>query len=72
MHGMEVSSEERLVLMATYEYRCSEDDTVITISRGMTEEEIVPYCDTCNEPMARVYHAAPVKFNGSGFYSTGG
>ena len=38
----------------------------------MTDDEIIPYCDTCNEPMTRVYNPAPVKFNGSGFYSTGG
>ena len=69
---MEVSSEERLVLMATYEYKCDKDTTVVSISRGMTEDEIIPYCDFCNEPMVRLYNAPPVKFNGSGFYSTGG
>ena len=58
--------------MASYEYKCEIDSSTITISRGMTEEEIIPYCDSCNEPMVRVYSAPPVKFNGSGFYSTGG
>ena len=58
--------------MASYEYKCSTDLTTVTISRGMTEDEIIPYCDTCNQPMGRVYNAAPVKFNGTGFYSTGG
>ena len=58
--------------VASYEYKCEDDSSTITISRGMTEEEIIPYCDSCNEPMVRVYSAPPVKFNGSGFYSTGG
>jgi putative FmdB family regulatory protein len=58
--------------MATYEYKCAEDGEVAKIVRGMTEQEIVPYCDKCNEPMKRIYTAAPVKFNGTGFYSTGG
>ena len=58
--------------MASYDYKCDADDFRITVHRGMTEDEILPYCDTCNEPMKRVYSAPPVKFNGSGFYSTGG
>ena len=72
MYGMEVPQAEGLVLVATYEYKCSTDDSITTVTRGMTEDEIIPYCDSCNEPMARVYNAPPVKFNGSGFYSTGG
>ena len=58
--------------MASYEYKCKTDEFKVTIKRGMTEEEVVPYCDNCNEPMVRVYEATPVKFNASGFYSTGG
>ena len=58
--------------MASYEYACDSDSEKVTIVRGMTEDEIIPYCDVCNEPMRRVYSAPPVKFNGTGFYSTGG
>ena len=58
--------------MASYEYKCKADGFTLTITRGMTQEEIIPYCDNCNEPMSRIYNAAPVKFNASGFYSTGG
>ena len=58
--------------MASYDYKCEADSFQVTITRGMTEQEILPYCDKCNEPMKRVYVAAPVKFNASGFYSTGG
>ena len=58
--------------MATYEYACGEDFSTQTIQRGMTDDEIIPLCDLCNRPMSRVYTAPPVKFNGTGFYSTGG
>lgn len=58
--------------MATYEYKCEKDSFDVKITRGMTEDEIIPYCDKCNEPMKRIYNAAPVKFNATGFYSTGG
>ena len=70
MHGMEVPSEKGLVLMASYEYECGEDSSTQTIQRGMTDDEIIPLCDTCNQPMKRLYSAPPVKFNGTGFYST--
>jgi predicted nucleic acid-binding Zn ribbon protein len=72
MHGMEVSSTERLVLVATYEYLCPFGNELVSIERGMTEEEVIPICENCNNEMKRVYYSAPVKFNGSGFYSTGG
>ena len=58
--------------MATYEYQCNDDGFKVNVTRGMTEAEIVPYCDKCNEPMKRIYTPAPVKFNATGFYSTGG
>lgn len=58
--------------MANYDYQCNDDSFQLTVQRGMTEDEIIPMCDICNQPMRRVYNAAPVKFNGSGFYSTGG
>lgn len=58
--------------MASYEYKCKADGSTQTIQRGMTDDEIIPLCDSCNSPMDRVYVAPPVKFNGTGFYSTGG
>lgn len=58
--------------MASYEYKCKNDEFKVVITRGMTEKEIIPYCDLCNEPMTRVFTPAPVKFTGTGFYSTGG
>ena len=59
-------------VVASYEYKCEKDSSTQTIQRGMTDDEIIPLCDACNAPMNRVYNAPPVKFNGSGFYSTGG
>jgi putative FmdB family regulatory protein len=58
--------------MATYEYKCDTDNEETSIERRMSENEVVPVCSICNQEMNRVYYAAPVKFNGSGFYSTGG
>ena len=58
--------------MATYEYLCPFGNELVSIERGMTDEEVIPTCDNCNAEMKRVYYSAPVKFNGSGFYSTGG
>lgn len=61
--------------MASYEYICKthvESWKKKTIVRGMTEDEVIPNCDDCDEPMSRVYNVPPVKFNGTGFYSTGG
>jgi len=58
--------------MASYDYKCDDDEDIVTIVRGMADEEIIPYCDVCNKPMSRLYTAPPVKFNATGFYSTGG
>jgi predicted nucleic acid-binding Zn ribbon protein len=45
---------------------------MVSIERSMAEEEVIPVCENCGTEMKRVYYAAPVKFNGTGFYSTGG
>lgn len=64
--------------MATYEYECggetgcSAGGAVITVTRGMTEPEEEYNCVVCGYKLKRIYNAAPVKFNGTGFYSTGG
>lgn len=58
--------------MATYEYECPGDEQVITITRSMTEPEGEYFCSTCGDKLRRIYNAPPVKFNASGFYSTGG
>jgi predicted nucleic acid-binding Zn ribbon protein len=60
--------------VAIYEYRCDEGHDVI-LERGMTEDE--PEDLRCNnEPctagLKRVYTPPAIKFNGRGFFSTGG
>jgi predicted nucleic acid-binding Zn ribbon protein len=61
-----------VVLVASYEYKCDTDSRTVEVERGMTEEEVIPICEFCDSEMVRIYNAAPVKFNGTGFYSTGG
>jgi len=58
--------------MAGYEYKCDEDSRTVLIERPMSAEEVIPICEICGNEMVRVYFATPVKFNGTGFYSTGG
>ncbi len=55
--------------MPTYDYECPGDGEVIEFTLPFDHE--APLCP-CGGPMRRVFTAVPVKFNGSGFYSTGG
>jgi hypothetical protein len=55
--------------MAKYDYRCNACGSVQEIEKPMGSDW-APTC--CDATMAQVYTAVPVKFNGSGFYSTGG
>jgi len=57
--------------MPTYEYKCDACGFMMEKQVPVEERDTVWEC-VCNEPMKRVYNAVPVKFNGSGFYSTGG
>lgn len=61
-----MGKEQRV--MATYEYRCSVCNIELDVERSMFEEAIDPQC--CGIAMRRTYSSPPVKFNGSGFYST--
>jgi predicted nucleic acid-binding Zn ribbon protein len=58
--------------MANYEYECPAEKEIITISRPMSEPEKDYFCGVCGAQLKRIYNAAPVKFNATGFYSTGG
>ena len=59
--------------MPTYEYKCkTHNDESKEEYRTVDERDSFPLCDHCKEPMYRVWQANPVKFNGTGFYSTGG
>lgn len=56
--------------MALYDYTCKDCNSSVTISRGISEKEDIPFCSACNKPFSRVYSSIAVAFNGSGFYST--
>lgn len=58
--------------MATYEYECVKEGEKVIIRRPMADDEPDYFCEKCGDKLKRVYEATPVKFNGSGFYSTGG
>ena len=58
--------------MATYVYNCRPCGIFIEVIRSMRDPEVIPQCEQCGLETKRVYSPAPVKFNGTGFYSTGG
>lgn len=53
--------------MPNYDFKCNTCNSVIE-----TNENIPPVCTTCLGTMTRVWSVPAVKFNGPGFYSTGG
>jgi predicted nucleic acid-binding Zn ribbon protein len=55
--------------MAKYDYSCAVCGGVQEIDKPMGSDW-TPSC--CGGVMNQIYSAIPVKFNGSGFYSTGG
>lgn len=56
--------------MPTYEYECPSDNTRMELSLSYDHEP--PVCVVCGDTLRRVYTAPAIKFNGTGFYSTGG
>lgn len=56
----------------TYDYKCDKCSTTQSVERSMSEQEVLPICTACQNHMTRVWSAVPVKFNATGFYSTGG
>ena len=56
--------------MATYEYKCKECESVVTISRSINDKEEIPVCGACKINMNKVYSMAAPVFKGSGFYRT--
>ena len=73
MHGMEVSSEKGLVLVPSYDFKCSTCGATREVFIHHKEyEKYIVRCEVDYKPMERVFSAPAIKFNGSGFYSTGG
>ena len=56
--------------MPTYEYICNVCNETVATTRSIHEQEDIPF--HCGQFMTRIYTGVPVKFNGTGFYSTGG
>ena len=56
--------------MPTYEYICDICNESIALTRSIHEEENIPF--HCGQFVRRVYTGLPIRFNSSGFYSTGG
>ena len=54
--------------MPIYEYRCDQGHTFEVMQR-MTDDPIAA-CQTCEAPVARVFHPVAVHFKGQGFYNT--
>ena len=54
--------------MPIYEYRCEEGHTFEVMQR-MSDDPIAS-CQTCDAPVARVFHPVAVHFKGKGFYNT--
>jgi putative FmdB family regulatory protein len=57
-----------LEAMPIYEYRCEQGHTFEVMQR--MSDEPVQTCETCEAPVARVFHPVAVHFKGSGFYNT--
>ena len=54
--------------MPIYEYRCTKGHTFEVMQR--MSDDPVQTCETCEAPVARVFHPVAVHFKGSGFYNT--
>lgn len=58
--------------MPQYDYKCDTCGLIQTLERSIHVEASNPVCGTCATTMNQVYSVPGLKFNGSGFYSTGG
>lgn len=57
--------------MPTYEYRCDDCRALYVLSRNVNERDDNVEC-VCGSEARRIYNVPAIKFNGTGFYSTGG
>ena len=53
--------------MPNYDFKCDTCGSVLEVN----DPTPMP-CTTCGMTMVRIWSAPAIKFNGSGFYSTGG
>ena len=64
---MEVSGN-----VPNYEYICKDCNATEEHYRKVDDRDNFPNCQHCGNVTARTITPTPIKFNGSGFYSTGG
>lgn len=57
--------------MPTYEYRCNKCMSHQELTRSVDERDDEVSCP-CGNVSSRIYNTPAIRFNGSGFYSTGG
>ena len=57
--------------MPTYEYRCNKCMAHQEITRDVEDRDVEVTC-VCGHVSDRIYNTPAIRFNGSGFYSTGG
>lgn len=50
-----------------YDFKCETCNLVLE-----TNDPALPPCTTCGTTMIRIWSVPAIKFNGTGFYSTGG
>lgn len=55
-----------------YDYKCLNCNLQVEIERSIFDESVAPMCTDCQGTMTRVFASVPVKYNATGFYSTGG
>ena len=53
--------------MPSYDFKCETCTTILE-----TEDTALPPCPSCGINMIRIWSVPAIKFNGTGFYSTGG
>lgn len=53
--------------MPNYDFKCL--TCLLVVEK---QDTALPPCPTCGETMARIWSVPGIKFNASGFYSTGG
>jgi len=56
--------------MPSYEFTCIVCNEITAVNASIHDDVAAPM--HCGEFMNKMWYAAPVKFNASGFYSTGG
>lgn len=52
--------------MPTYEYKCPKGHKYEEV-RGINEDQTREDCPECGDPLARIFSAPPITFNGTGF-----